>query len=53
MVYQFYIDDEQTVSEKMESWEQLYARDVPPDFEEMRKREDRKERIKPQWDSLV
>ena len=34
-------------------WDQVYARDVPPDFDEMRKREDRKERIKPYWDLLV
>ena len=34
-------------------WDQVYAGDVPPDFDEMRKREDRKERIKPHWDLLV
>ena len=34
-------------------WDQVYARDVPPDFDEMMKREDRKERIQPYWDLLV
>lgn len=34
-------------------WDQVYAGDVPPDFDQMRKREDRKERIKPFWDLLV
>ncbi|KAL3877847.1 hypothetical protein ACJMK2_035491 [Sinanodonta woodiana] len=33
--------------------EQVCPGDVPPDFEEMRKREDRKERIKPYWALLV
>lgn len=33
--------------------EQVCPGDVPPDFEEMRKREDRKERIKPFWGLLV
>lgn len=33
-------------------WE-FCAQAVPPDFEEMIKREDRKERIKPFWDALV